>query len=171
LLLATGCVGTPTTSGSAAPPSATQRDFPLEKLKSSNITIESAPQPGQDAAQARRSPFRVWLALSSEQHQEGLMYVPAEEIADDQGMLFVFPDERLRGFWMKNTITSLDIAFARMDGTIVAIHTMPPLTLETFPSFEPAMFALEVKAGTFAALGIQEGDKLVIPDEVFKQAP
>jgi uncharacterized membrane protein (UPF0127 family) len=86
-------------------------------------------------------------------------------------MLFVFPDERLRGFWMKNTITSLDIAFARMDGTIVAIHTMPPLTLETFPSFEPAMFALEVKAGTFAALGIQEGDKLVIPDEVFKQAP
>lgn len=167
-----GCVGAPSTSGHAAPPSATQRDFPLDKLHTATVTIESPAPPGQDAAQAaRRAAIRVWLALSSDQHQEGLMYVPAEEIADDQGMLFVFPDERMRGFWMKNTITGLDIAFARMDGTIVAIHTMPPLTLETFPSIEPAMFALEVKAGTFARLGVLEGDKLVIPDEVFKTAP
>jgi uncharacterized membrane protein (UPF0127 family) len=166
-----GCVGAPST-GAAAPPSATQRDFPLDRLKTSTITIEGPAAPGQDASQtARRGPIRVWLALSSEQHQEGLMYVPADEIADDQGMLFVFPDERMRGFWMKNTITGLDIAFARMDGTIVAIHTMPPLTLETFSSFEPAMFALEVKAGTFSKLGVVEGDKLAIPDEVFKATP
>src|SRR5262245_39667063 len=167
-----GCVGAPSTSGAAVPPSATQRDFPLDKLKTATISIESPAPPGQDGTQAaRKAPFRVWLALSSDQHQEGLMYVPADEIADDQGMLFVFSDERMRGFWMKNTITGLDIAFARMDGTIVAIHTMPPLTLETFPSYEPAMFALEVKAGTFAKLGIQEGDRLVIPEEVFKTAP
>lgn len=167
-----GCVGAPSSSGAAAPPSATQRDFPLDKLKSSTITIEAAAAAGQDASQTtRRGPIRVWLALSSEQHQEGLMYVPVEEIADDQGMLFVFPDERMRGFWMKNTITGLDIAFARMDGTIVAIHTMPPLTLETFSSFEPAMFALEVKAGMLSKLGVLEGDKLAIPDEVFKAAP
>lgn len=99
------------------------------------------------------------------------MHVAADEIADDQGMLFVFPDERLRGFWMKNTITSLDIAFARFDGTVVAIHTMPPLTLRSFPSYEPAMFALEVKAGTFARIGLKEGDKLEIPASIFKDAP
>ena len=93
------------------------------------------------------------------------------EIADDQGMLFVFPDERYQGFWMKNTITPLDIAYARMDGTIVTIQTMPPLTLQTFPSYEPAMFAFEVKAGTFARLGIGTGDHLDIPDDVFKTAP
>jgi len=69
---------------------------------------------------------------------------------------------------MRNTITALDIAFARRDGTIVAIHTMPPLTLRTFSSFEPAMFALEVKAGTFERLGVVEGDVMVIPDSVFK---
>jgi len=106
--------------------------------------------------------FRVWLARTSDEQREGLMFVSESEIADDQGMLFVFSDERVRGFWMKNTVTPLDIAYARMDGTIVAIHTMPPLTLQTFSSIEPAMFALEVKAGTFAKLGIVEGDHMLV---------
>lgn len=99
------------------------------------------------------------------------MWVPESEIADDQGMLFVFPDERYLGFWMKNTITSLDVAFARYDGTIVAMHTMPILTLETFPSYEPAMFALEVKAGTFDKLGIHVGDRIDVAEDVFKTGP
>ncbi len=96
------------------------------------------------------------------------MHVPADEIADDQGMLFIFPDEQPRGFWMRNTITSLDIAFARLDGTIVKTHQMPPLTLQSYPSVEPAMFALEMKAGSFAKFGIVAGDKLVIPEVIAK---
>lgn len=165
-----GCVGTPiSTGGSPSPPSDSQRDYPLNTLRTATISI----QPRNKSAQSTTADptIRTWLALSGEQHQEGLMFVPIEEIADDQGMLFVFNDERLRGFWMKNTITALDIAFARMDGTIVAIHTMPPLTLQSFSSIEPAMFALEVKAGILGKLGVQEGDKLIIPDEVFKDLP
>lgn len=166
---APGCVGTPLSTGTATPPpSDSQREFPLKSLRTATLTIQSANKTAQSAADPA---IRAWLAISTDQHQEGLMFVPAEEIADDQGMLFVFDDERVRGFWMKNTITALDIAYARMDGTIVAIHTMPPLTLQSFSSFEPAMFALEMKSGTFAHLGVQEGDKLVIPDEVFKTAP
>ena len=115
--------------------------------------------------------FRVWLAEETDQHLEGMMYVSEDEIADDQGMLFVFPDERLHAFWMKNTITPLDIAYARMNGTIVKTWTMTPLRLQSYPSIEPAMFALEVKAGTFEQLGIREGDRIAIPDEVFKASP
>ncbi len=114
--------------------------------------------------------FRVWLALTPAQQNEGLMFVPPEEIADDQGMLFVFPREEQRGFWMLNTVTPLDIAFTRSDGRIVKIWQMPPQTLQTFPSVEPAMFALEVKQGTFSRLNIQEGDRLEIPQEVFEKA-
>jgi uncharacterized membrane protein (UPF0127 family) len=110
----------------------------------------------------------VWVANGPDEREEGLMWASADEIADDQGMLFVFPDEAYRGFWMKNTITPLDIAFARMNGAIVAIHTMPPLTLQTFPSLEPAMFALEMKAGSFERLGIKVGDHLDAPLDVFK---
>jgi uncharacterized membrane protein (UPF0127 family) len=135
------------------------REYPLDSLATSTVTIN-----GQV--------LRVWLAQESAPQaagttrsivEEGLMFVPTVEIADDQGMLFVFPDERLRGFWMRNTIAPLDIAFARMNGTIVKIWQMPPLTLATFSSIEPAMFALEAKQGTFARLGIKEGDRMEIP--------
>lgn len=152
-----GCIGS---SGGDGPneDSSSRRTFPLNTLATSTVLVK-----GQA--------FRVWLALDADQREEGLMWVRETEIADDQGMLFVFPDERYLGFWMKNTITALDIAFARYDGTIVATHTMPILTLDTFPSYEPAMFALEVKAGTFARLGIQAGDRLEIPADVFKIQP
>lgn len=156
--LLSGCIGSSSADLGAGSGSAARRQFPLDSLQTANIG-------------AKGSTLRVWLALTDDQHMEGLMHVTADEIADDQGMLFVFPDERLRGFWMKNTVTSLDIAFARFDGTIVATHTMPPLTLRTFPSYEPAMFALEMKAGAFERLGLKTGDKLDIPTEVFKAAP
>jgi uncharacterized membrane protein (UPF0127 family) len=158
-LIATGsgCVGT-SGNGSGDGSSSARRQFPLDTLPTSTVTIKG-------------HTFRVWLALGVDEREEGLMFVSDNEIADDQGMLFVFPDERYLGFWMKNTITPLDIAFARMNGTIVTIATMPPLTLQTFPSLEPAMFALEVKAGTFARLGITEGDRIDIPDDVFKATP
>ena len=152
-----GCIGSSGGDGTSEE-GVSHRNFALDTLATSTVTLK-----GQA--------FRVWLALTPEQREEGLMWVPEGDIADDQGMLFVFPDERYLGFWMKNTITPLDIAFARYDGTIVATHTMPILTLDTFPSFEPAMFAFEVKAGTFARVGVQAGDRLEIPAEVFKAQP
>ncbi len=144
-----GCVGAPLSEDGSGG-SSSRRQFPLDSLSTATV-------------KARDATLRVWLATTEAQHSEGLMFVTEEEIADDQGMLFVFPDEAFRGFWMKNTITALDIAFARADGTIVATHTMPPLTLNTYPSYEPAMYALEMKAGSFARLGVVTGDKLEIP--------
>jgi uncharacterized membrane protein (UPF0127 family) len=131
-----------------------QREFPLDSLRSATITIHDRP-------------IHVWLALTPAQRAEGLMHVPASELPDDQGMLFVFPDEDLRAFWMKDTITALDIAFARYDGTVVQTWLMPPLTLRTFPSLEPALFALEMRAGAFQKLGLRAGDRIAIPSEVF----
>ena len=78
-------------------------------------------------------------------------------------MLFVFDSEQPRSFWMKDTPTALDIAYMRADGTIVKIHTMVPFDTSSYPSGEPAQFALEVPAGTFADLGIVEGDTAIIP--------
>ncbi len=153
--------GSGTTSTARA--SDARRQYPLDSLATATITI-------------RGQVLRVWLAQEFDATRpgvvtEGLMHVPAEEIADDQGMLFVFSDEALRGFWMHNTIAPLDIAYTRADGTIVKIWQMPVLTWQTFPSIEPAMFALEVKQGTFKRLGVVEGDRMVISDAVFKVAP
>jgi uncharacterized membrane protein (UPF0127 family) len=140
-------------SGSAA-----LRRFPLDTLPTSTVTIGP-------------HTFRVWLATIDAQRTEGLMHVTDAEIADDQGMLFVFGDEQERSFWMRNTIIPLDIAYMRTNGTIVQTHTMPPLTLKGFPSIEPARFVLEVKAGTFERLGVQRGDVVVIPPELSNTSP
>ncbi|MEW6251610.1 MAG: DUF192 domain-containing protein [Planctomycetota bacterium] len=168
LLTTSGCSGCSATENGGRSPDSAQsapartsdlvRKYPLDSLPTGTLT-------------ANGHSFRVWLARDNDRDrpevvQEGLMHVPSSEIGDGQGMLFIFDDEQVRGFWMKNTIAPLDIAFARMNGTIVRIRQMPPLTLQTFSSLEPAMFALEVKQGTFGRLGIQEGDRLVIPPEV-----
>ncbi len=51
--------------------------------------------------------FTVALADDNNSRAMGLMY--REEMADDEGMLFIFPDSQIRSFWMKNTLIPLDI--------------------------------------------------------------
>lgn len=127
--------------------------------------------------------FEVWLARNARQRERGLMQVAEAELASFQeqtaqglsdihrGMLFVFEFEQPLAFWMRNTITALDIAYIRNDGRIVSIHTMAPLETRTWPSGEPARFALEVKAGLFSSLGVKVGDTVQIPDLVLKHIP
>jgi uncharacterized protein len=158
-----GCAGSPGGGTDATGSSDALRQYPLATLPTCTVKIGT-------------HDIRAWVAQDFDRQrpgvtQEGLMFVRPAEIADDQGMLFVFRDERVRGFWMRNTITPLDIAFARYNGEIVKIQQMPPLTLDTYSSVEPAMFALEVKQGTFGRLGIKEGDVLVVPDVALQAAP
>ena len=127
--------------------------------------------------------FEVWLARSQTERQRGLMQVTQDElapIADEsgrgladtyRGMLFVFPTEQPLSFWMLNTIIPLDIAYIRKDGAIVSTYTMAPLETRSYPSVEPARFALEVSAGLFAQLGIAPGDHVEIPESVLKGMP
>lgn len=112
--------------------------------------------------------FEVWLAQTQDEITKGLMQVDSAELAPtkngaERGMLFVFEDDRPRGFWMFNTPTPLDIAYIRSDGAIVKIWTMRPLDTSTYPSIEPARYALEIRAGRFSELGIFEGDHVELP--------
>jgi uncharacterized membrane protein (UPF0127 family) len=52
------------------------------------------------------------------------------------------------------------------DATIVQTYTMVPFDTSSYPSVEPAQYALEVLAGTFANRGIAEGDVAVLPPGV-----
>lgn len=102
----------------------------------------------------------TWVADTDEVRTEGLMFVTKDEMPENQGMLFVFPDVDYLGFWMKNTLIPLDIAFLRSDGTIVTIHTMSPLEERTYRSTEPAQYAIEMHAGWFDRHGVKVGDKV-----------
>ena len=83
------------------------------------------------------------------------------DLPGDRGMLFIFPDEEDRGFWMANTPLSLDLIFIDADSTIVSIAKyMRPLSPQDVPSNGPARFVLEVIAGNADTIGIVEGDRV-----------
>ena len=100
--------------------------------------------------------IRVELADEPAERQTGLMF--RESLAENQGMLFAYPEERTLGFWMKNTLIPLDIAYIDREGRIVDIKQMEPQSAETHNSAAPAMYALEMNQGWFEANGIRIGD-------------
>ena len=103
------------------------------------------------------------------------MFITSEQMADlpdgtRRGMLFVFDYERVRSFWMKNTIIPLDIAYLDTNGIIVAPHTMAPLDDRhgQYSSQLPARYAIEVNAGVWQQLDVRKGDLIEIPTSALK---
>ena len=95
------------------------------------------------------------VARTAAERQQGLM--DRDEVPEGTGMLFIFDDEAIRSFWMKDTQVPLDIAYINADLRIVDIFQMEPLVTSTYDSTSPAMFALEVRKGWFAEQGIEAG--------------
>lgn len=106
--------------------------------------------------------FTVELATTPEKQQLGLMY--REQMDDDHGMLFIFPSENFRSFWMKNTRIALDIFYFDNELKLVSVsENTPPCRSEpcpSYPSTQPARYVLELNAGTAAQLGVKPGDQL-----------
>ena len=104
--------------------------------------------------------FDIYLAVSPQQQRRGLMFV--RELPEWTGMLFVYGDEQYRSMWMKNTFISLDMVFARRDGSVTNIvDNTVPLSEQSVTSSEPAAFVLELNAGTTRRLSIDEDSRLV----------
>lgn len=101
---------------------------------------------------------QVEIAANGTDRAQGLMHrdaMPAEE-----GMLFIYPDEAPRSFWMKNTRIPLSIAFADNTGKIVRIADMAPFDTDRTQSLYPARYALEMNLGWFETNAVKPGDKL-----------
>ena len=147
-----GCSG-----GTSAPPGTNpNRTFPLSSLQRSQVVIN-----GQT--------FRVWVMDTDAKRSEGMMYLTDSEVQADEGMLFVFPNAQARSFFMRNTYIPLDIAFIGANKSILNIRQMQPFDETSVPSNGPAQYALEVKQGTFARLGISAGMTVDIPTDVQAQ--
>ena len=72
-------------------------------------------------------------------------------------MLFIFDRSEIQSFWMSNTYVALDIGFMDSSYNIVDIQQMEPLTTTPHESTAPAIFALEVPKGWFAAHDVRVG--------------
>jgi hypothetical protein len=97
----------------------------------------------------------VELAATRQERRQGLMF--REEMPPNGGMLFVFPSEQPRSFWMKDTPLPLSIAFLDAERRIINIADMQPFDTSSHPSAGPAKYALEVHQGWFAERGIEAG--------------
>ena len=102
--------------------------------------------------------IRAEVASTPMQRQIGLMM--RRDLAQHEGMLFVFPEPATQCFWMRNTPLPLSIAFLRDDGSIVNILDMAPHSEANHCSGEPVRYALEMHQGWFAKRGIKPGTKL-----------
>lgn len=100
-------------------------------------------------------PVVAEVADSDAERELGLMN--RDPLEADHGMIFVYPDERLRGFWMKNTRSPLSIAFISASGRIVHTADMTPFDETVVPSQYPAMYALEMNRGWFVSHNVDAG--------------
>jgi uncharacterized membrane protein (UPF0127 family) len=95
----------------------------------------------------------VEIADTQEKLARGLMY--RKDLAEGTGMLFIFQDEDVRRFWMKNTFVPLSIGYFNAKKELIDIQDMAPAQSEmqvdfpTYPSKGPAQYALEVPKGWF----------------------
>ena len=108
--------------------------------------------------------FKVEIADTQQKQALGLMF--RESMPADEGMIFLFPNEAPRSFWMKNTRIPLDIMYFDKDLKMVSISAnTPPCRVSrcpSYPSSKPAMYVLELNAGTASELGVGPGDSLVL---------
>lgn len=108
----------------------------------------------------------VEVADSLTEQRTGLMH--RTSLGEDAGMLFVFEADRTGGFWMKNTLIPLQIAYMAVSGSgyeVVTIRDMEPCRADPCPSYAPSApyrVALEVNAGWFDSHGVKEGDRATV---------
>ena len=112
--------------------------------------------------------LHVEVAESLAQHARGLMF--RQTLHDDEGMLFVYREERPRRFWMKNTFIPLSIGLFNSKGELIAIRDMAPDTMVPkgkkfhYPIVHtvPARYVLEVNQGWFLRHGVRLKSRLII---------
>lgn len=106
--------------------------------------------------------LQVEIADDPDERAQGLMF--RESLPENSGMLFVYTEDHIAGFWMKDTLIPLSIAFVTADGTIIDIQDMKPETTESHRPPDLYRNAIEANQGWFERNGIAVGDTAVLPD-------
>ena len=94
------------------------------------------------------------VALTEEEQRIGLM----KRNWPPPIMTFPYATAEVRKFWMKNTISPLDIVFCRA-GLVISIVDGKPLSLNHVGPDEPSDLIVELPKGTAENLGIVRGTK------------
>ncbi|WP_313318155.1 DUF192 domain-containing protein [Stenotrophomonas sp.] len=107
--------------------------------------------------------YNVELAQNDDDRARGLMF--RDQMATDHGMLFIHEREEPQAYWMKNTKIPLDILYFDSQRRLVGQQRdVPPCSAgdmcPPYPSFNPALYVLELNAGQAAKLKLEDGAQL-----------
>lgn len=128
--------------------------------KADSLTLQTENPDGSKSPK-----IQVELAYEEATRTKGLMY--RKTMAEDEGMLFLFPFEAERAFWMKNTYLALDIIYFDREFKVVSISkNARPHTTTPRKSDGMAQYVLEVNAGLADKWGLTKGSKLVVEGEL-----
>lgn len=101
----------------------------------------------------------IEIADNDYETETGLMYRTSLET--NHGMLFIFPAEEFRKFYMKNTKIPLDIIYISNDLKIVSFQkNAKPMDETSLPSEAPAKYVLEINGGLSDEWLLEIGDKV-----------
>jgi uncharacterized protein len=109
---------------------------------------------------------QVEIAETAEAKARGLM--GRKSLPENSGMVFLEDEPAVSGFWMKDTLIPLSIAFWDEEGRIFRILDMEPCLEESCPTYEPGgawVGAVEVNQGFFEEHGVEVGDRVELERE------
>jgi len=105
--------------------------------------------------------IKIDLEIADNEYERQLGLMNRKSMGENQGMLFIFPYEKMQSFWMRNTLIPLDIIFINKDKEIITIHkNTKTLSTQSYPSTEPALYVVEVVGGFTDRHNIIVGDKI-----------
>ncbi len=128
-----------------------------------SAAVKTSPAAVSSSAEARGKPqaklptVKLWIgphvvtaeiARTPPQIMTGMMW--RTNLAEMDGMIFIFPDVAPRSFWMKNCPLPLSCAYIGADGTILETHPMKPFDESAIQSkSDRIQFVLEMNTGWF----------------------
>jgi uncharacterized membrane protein (UPF0127 family) len=120
--------------------------------------------------------FHLEIAADETTRTRGLMH--RQSIPGDGGMLFIFPQPEYQSFWMGYCLFDIDIIYLDAQGRVTATHKMkaqPPkredetvaeyeqrVRRDSYPSYYPAQFVIELKGGWLDRLNLRVEDKIAL---------
>ena len=112
--------------------------------------------------------FYVELAATPEEISRGLMF--REYLDPDKGMLFIYPDEGVHSFWMKNTLIPLDMVWINGNREVISISKdVQPCQTSQCPVITPGQkvqYVLELNGGTSDKIELAIGDKITFDKSI-----
>ena len=144
---------TVTATAAGAPAGTIETRHLLDGFKEVTITVTTA--------EGKTLQWCLLLADTEPARARGLMFVSDPNLGGYDGMLFSFGENVSGGFWMKNTILPLSLAYLNAEGATVSTVDMAPCPADTkacpnYPSGGRYRHAIEVPQGELARLGIAE---------------